>query len=170
MKVTLLFGPGMLRKTLPEKALRHASHTDTQPQEIEKGMGAFREPLVNVWNSVWRTKMSDIAEEHNVHVELALLALQGAMSEIRFIEANEINNSGFRDRFPVLLNELNKAVYYLSNIKNRASFFEMNDYRITVRHQDGKISAYEKKAASVTGLRSIGDPQAETIGDTYVQK
>ena len=92
------------------------------------------------------------------------------MSEIRFIEANEINNSGFRDRFPVLLNELNKAVYYLSNIKNRASFFEMNDYRITVRHQDGKISAYEKKAASVTGLRSIGDPQAETIGDTYVQK
>ena len=107
--------------------------------------------------------MGDIAEEHNVHVELALLALQGAMSEIRFIEAHEINNSGFRDRLPVLLSELNKAVYYLSNIKNRASFFEMNDYRITVRDKDGKISDHERKAASLRLAVQSLDAQSEVL-------
>jgi hypothetical protein len=126
-------------------------------------MGAFGEPLVNFLNSVWRTKMSDIAKGHNVHVELALLALQGAMSEIRFIEENEINNSGFRDRLPVLLNELKKAIYYLSNQKNPAAVFEMNDYRITVRHKDGKISDHEKKAASLSLAVQGLDEQSEVI-------
>ena len=107
--------------------------------------------------------MSDIAKEHNVHVELALLALQGALSEVRFIEENEINNSGFRDRLPVLLNELNKAVYYLSNIKNRASFFEMNGYRIRVRDQDGAISDHERKAANLRLAVQSLDAQSEVL-------
>lgn len=107
--------------------------------------------------------MGEIAKEHNVHVELALLALQGAMSEIRFIEENEINNSGFRDRLPVLLHELNKAVYYLSNIKNRASFFEMNGYRIRVRDQEGKISNHQRKAVSLRLALQGLDPQSEVV-------
>ena len=66
--------------------------------------------------------MGTIATAHiNIPVEMALLALQGAMSEIRFIEQNAVNNSGFRDRLPVLMNELNKAIYYLSNLKHPAS-------------------------------------------------
>jgi hypothetical protein len=107
--------------------------------------------------------MSDIAKEHNIHVELALLALQGAMSEIRFIEENAINNSGFRDRLPVLLNDLKKAVYYLSNTHNRASFFEMNDYRICVRDQDGAISDHERKAASLSLAVQGLDEQSEVL-------
>ena len=107
--------------------------------------------------------MSDIAEGHNVHIELALRALQGAMFEIRFIEENEINNSGFRDRLPVLLNELKKAIYHLSNIKNRASCFEMNDYRIRVRDQDGAISDHERKAASLSLAVQGLDKQSEVV-------
>lgn len=63
-----------------------------------------------------------MAKEHNIpshiHVELALLALQSAISEIRFIEESEISISEFRDRLPCVLDELNKATYYLSNLKN----------------------------------------------------
>jgi hypothetical protein len=121
------------------------------------------EPFAKNKNLFGEQEMSDIAEGHNIHVELALLALQGAMSEIRFIEENEINTSGFRDRFPVLLNELNKAVYYLSNIKSRASFFELNGYRIRVRDQDGAISDHERKAASLRLAVQGLDEQSEVL-------
>jgi hypothetical protein len=51
-------------------------------------------------------------------VELAVLALQSAMSEIRLIEENDMSPGEIRAYLPAVLDELNKATYYLSNLKN----------------------------------------------------
>jgi hypothetical protein len=55
-----------------------------------------------------------------IHIELAMLALQSAMSGIRFIEENDISLSEFRNIFPAILDELNRATYYLGNLTNRS--------------------------------------------------
>jgi hypothetical protein len=65
-----------------------------------------------------------MAKEHDVpshiHTELAMLALQSAMTRIRFIEANDISLSELREFFPAVLEELYRASYYLSNLQNRS--------------------------------------------------
>ena len=53
----------------------------------------------------------------HIHVELALLALEKAMSGIRLIEENDICIAEFRERLPAVMNELNKATFFLSNLK-----------------------------------------------------
>ena len=62
----------------------------------------------------------DMAKEQNtpshVNLELALLALQTAMSGIRLIEQNDIT-SEFRGRLPAVLDELSKATYFLNKLK-----------------------------------------------------
>ena len=52
----------------------------------------------------------------HINLELALLALQTAMSGIRLIEQNDIT-SEFRDRLPAVLDELSKATYFLNKLK-----------------------------------------------------
>ena len=50
-------------------------------------------------------------------LELALLALQRAMSGIRLIEENDIDASEFRAHLPAVLDELKKARYFLREVK-----------------------------------------------------
>jgi hypothetical protein len=54
----------------------------------------------------------------HIHVELALLALQSARAGIRSIDENDISKSEIRDRLPAVLDELDKAAYFLSQLKN----------------------------------------------------
>jgi hypothetical protein len=66
-----------------------------------------------------------MAKEHNipsyVHTNMALLALQRAMSGIRLIEGEGISISEYRDCLPAIFDELNKVAYYLSSLKNRST-------------------------------------------------
>jgi hypothetical protein len=50
-------------------------------------------------------------------VELALLALQRAISGIQLIEECDINASEFRAHLPAVLDELRKAKYFLRGLK-----------------------------------------------------
>ena len=63
-------------------------------------------------------------KEHDVpsriHTALAMLALESAMSRIRFIEEKGISPSELREFFPAVLDELYRASYYLSNLQNRS--------------------------------------------------
>ena len=63
-----------------------------------------------------------MGKEHNIpshiNVELALLALQSAISEIRLLEETDITPSEIRIYLPAVLDELNKATYCLSNLQN----------------------------------------------------
>jgi hypothetical protein len=52
----------------------------------------------------------------HICTELALKALQEAMSRVRFLEQNDIT-SEFRGHFPAILQDLNSASYYLNNLK-----------------------------------------------------
>ena len=54
----------------------------------------------------------------HIHVELALMALQSAIAGIRSIEENDISKSEIRDRLPAVLDELDKAAYFLRQLKN----------------------------------------------------
>ena len=59
-------------------------------------------------------------EEYNhldICLELALVALQRAMSGIRLIEENDIDASEFRAHLPAVLDELKKARYFLREVK-----------------------------------------------------
>ena len=50
-------------------------------------------------------------------LELALLALERAMSGIQLIEECDTNASEFRAHLPVVLDELKKAKYFLRGLK-----------------------------------------------------
>ena len=88
-------------------------HTGTQPQQVQRGMGAFGEPDL--------ISCGDMAKEHKVpshiDVELALLALESAISGIQFIDDNDFTTAEFRDCLPAVLEQLNNATYYLTNLK-----------------------------------------------------
>jgi hypothetical protein len=62
-----------------------------------------------------------MAKEHKVpshiDVELALLALESAISGIQFIDENDFSTAEFRDCLPAVLEQLNNATYYLTNLK-----------------------------------------------------
>jgi hypothetical protein len=58
------------------------------------------------------------ATPSHIHVELALLALQSAIAGIRSIDENDISKSEIRDHLPAVLDELDKATYFLSQLKN----------------------------------------------------
>jgi hypothetical protein len=77
-------------------------------------MTVFGEPDLN--------SCGDMAKEHkipsHINVELALLALQDAVSAVRFFEETEITISELQDRLPVLLNDLSDATYYLTTLKD----------------------------------------------------
>ena len=53
-----------------------------------------------------------------LHAELASLALQKAITRIRFIEENEVSLSEFGNRFPAIMDELNKATYHLCQVNS----------------------------------------------------
>jgi hypothetical protein len=61
-------------------------------------------------------------ENHNIpselHAELEFLALQKAITRIRFIEENEVSLSEFGNRFPAIVDELNKATYHLCRLND----------------------------------------------------
>jgi hypothetical protein len=102
-----------------------------------------------------------MAKENNIfshiHTELALLELQSAIARIRLIAESDISTSEFRECFPAESDELKKATYDLSNLKNAStatptflySLGSMNLYRITVRGKDGRISDHEIEAPSL---------------------
>jgi len=83
-------------------------------------MGAFAKPELKL-RVRFEKGSGDMAEKHDipshVHVELVLLALERAMSGIRFIEENDICISEFRKRLPAVMNELNKATFFLRELK-----------------------------------------------------
>ena len=53
----------------------------------------------------------------DICLELALLALQRAMSGIQLIEECDINASEFRAHLPAVLDELKKTRYFLREVK-----------------------------------------------------
>jgi hypothetical protein len=95
-------------------------HTDRQSQQVERNMAAFCKPELNFL--FYEEGSREMAKENNIpshiHTELALLELNSAISMLRLMAESEITTSEFRDCFPVLLNELNNATYYLGNLKN----------------------------------------------------
>jgi hypothetical protein len=62
-----------------------------------------------------------MAKEHkipsHINIELALLALEDAISAVRLIEETDFTISEVQDRLPALLNDLNNATYYLTTLK-----------------------------------------------------
>ena len=70
-----------------------------------------------------------MAKEQNtpshVHVELALLALERAMSGIRLIEENHTSTSEFHDPLPAVMNDLNKATFFLSKLRTPSTSMPM---------------------------------------------
>ena len=54
-------------------------------------------------------------------LELALLALQRAISGIQLIEECDTNASEFRAHLPVVLDELKKAKYFLRVVKTASA-------------------------------------------------
>ena len=84
-------------------------------------MAAFEEGALELRIVFEKQKrVDDMTKEQEIpsHIctQLALKALQGAMSRVRFIEQNDIT-SEFRDYFPAILQDLNSARYYLENLK-----------------------------------------------------
>ena len=53
----------------------------------------------------------------HIRIELIVLALQSAMTELEFIKQHEMNSPIFSDRFQTLVNDLNKARYYLGKLE-----------------------------------------------------
>lgn len=53
----------------------------------------------------------------HIDVELALLALESAIAGLRLIKDNHISPSDCRDSLPVILGDLNKASFFLSELK-----------------------------------------------------
>jgi hypothetical protein len=58
--------------------------------------------------------LGDRCREHTERAMVAFRALQRATTTIRFIEENDISVSQFRESFPVIWDDLNKATHYLS--------------------------------------------------------
>jgi hypothetical protein len=58
-------------------------------------------------------------------LELALLALQRAISGIQLIEECDINASEFLAHLPAILDELKKAKYFLGGLKTAPSSMPM---------------------------------------------
>jgi hypothetical protein len=52
---------------------------------------------------------------------LALAALERATAELRFIEENAISISEFRELFPAIWDDMNKATYYLNSLNNSST-------------------------------------------------
>jgi hypothetical protein len=96
-------------------------HTDQQSQTNETSMGALEESVLVLRIYFEKVGSGDLAKEDNIpshiHTELALQALQSAIAGIRFIEQNDFSGSEFRGRLPAVLDELNKATYFLNRLK-----------------------------------------------------
>jgi hypothetical protein len=58
--------------------------------------------------------LGDKCREHTERAMVAFRALQRATTAIRFIEENDISVSQFRESFPVIWDDLNKATHCLS--------------------------------------------------------
>jgi hypothetical protein len=63
----------------------------------------------------------DTITENIFHTELATIALQRAIKQIRYIQETAITVAEFQVRLPVIVAELNKATYYMRNLKSSAS-------------------------------------------------
>ena len=96
-------------------------HTDRQSQRVETSMGASGGIVLKLRLVLDNEGCGDMAKEKNtpsdICLELALLALQRAMSGIQLIEECDINASEFRAHLPAVLDELKKAKYFLSGLK-----------------------------------------------------
>jgi hypothetical protein len=53
----------------------------------------------------------------HIRIELIVLALQSAMTELELIKQHEMNSPIFSDQFQTLVNDLNKARYYLGKLE-----------------------------------------------------
>jgi hypothetical protein len=53
----------------------------------------------------------------HIRIELIVLALQSAIKELEFIQQHEMHSPIFSDRFQTLVNDLNKARYYLCKLE-----------------------------------------------------
>jgi hypothetical protein len=107
----------------PADRLASHRHTGEQSQQVESGMGAFCEPeLFFLRIAFEKRRESPLPAQPNtpyqIHAQLALQALQGAISEIRFIEKNEMTEDEFRRRFSVLWDKINRVQHCLSNLNN----------------------------------------------------
>jgi hypothetical protein len=62
--------------------------------------------------------LGDMDREHTERAMMALRALQSAISGLQLIEDNAISISEFRDLFPAIWDDLNKAEHYLSTLND----------------------------------------------------
>ena len=74
-----------------------------------------------VFSVISRKNRRILAEDEkipsHIRIELIVLALQSAMTELEFIKQHEMNSPIFSDRFQTLVNDLNKARYYLGKLE-----------------------------------------------------
>jgi transketolase C-terminal domain/subunit len=70
-----------------------------------------------------------MAKENNtsshICLELALIALERAMSEIQLIEECDTNASEFQAHLPAVLDELKKAKYFMRGLKTAPTSMPM---------------------------------------------
>jgi hypothetical protein len=73
-----------------------------------------------------------MAKEHDIHshihVEQALLALESAIAGIRLIKDNDISTCDCRDSLPVVLDDLNKAIFFLIKLKTHPAPMPIHGY------------------------------------------
>jgi hypothetical protein len=60
----------------------------------------------------------DRGREHTEQAMMALRSLERAIAGIRFIEENAISVSQFRELFPAIWDDLNKAGYHLRTVSD----------------------------------------------------
>jgi hypothetical protein len=88
--------------------------TRKQPQSCETSMEVVRCLGLYCGMGPESNGVSDSCREHTERAMVAFRALQRATTAIRFIEENDISVSQFREFFPVIWDDLNKATHYLS--------------------------------------------------------
>jgi hypothetical protein len=83
-------------------------------------MGTFGKQELKLRLGCANQGCDDMAKEGdipaNIHVKLALLALESAIAGIRLMKENDISTCDCRDSLPVILGDLNKATFFLSKL------------------------------------------------------
>jgi hypothetical protein len=71
-----------------------------------------------------RLEMNGLGESGRAHAEQAMMVLRSlerAITGLWFLEENAVSTRDFRDLFPFIWDELNKAEYYLRILNNSSS-------------------------------------------------
>jgi hypothetical protein len=99
---------------------RHHGHTESQPWNLERSIGESTDHELAFFRQ-FEKEPAILAEDEkipsHIHIELIVLALQSAMKELELIKQHQMNSPIFNDRFQTVVNDLNKARYYLSKLE-----------------------------------------------------